>query len=96
MLSNPALANSINTEEIDLKLKKAILDITTGIREKLDQFTDALDLQEMKDIPLKVCWYLTLVNILQNVVLSNLLKLYNLKFSFLVLLIMLLFFISIS
>lgn len=54
ILSSPAVENSVNTEEIDSKLKDAILEITSGIREKLDQFTNALNLKDMKDIPLKL------------------------------------------
>lgn len=54
-MSGNSLENSINTEEIDNKVKKAILEITSGIREKLDQFTNDLNLKDMKDIPLKVC-----------------------------------------
>lgn len=54
LLSSPAVENSVNNEEIDNKLRDAILEITSGIREKLEQFTNALNLKDMKDIPLKL------------------------------------------
>ncbi|XP_054713902.1 prominin-1-like isoform X2 [Uloborus diversus] len=40
-----------DNDEVDQKLKSALLEITSGIREKLHQFFNALNLKEMKDIP---------------------------------------------
>ncbi|KFM78678.1 Prominin-1, partial [Stegodyphus mimosarum] len=46
--------DSGNSDEIDEKLKKALLEITSEIREKLHQFTNDLNLKEMKDLPQKL------------------------------------------
>lgn len=57
LLSSPAVENTVNTEEIDNKLRDAILEITSAIREKLEQFTSVLNVKDMKDIPHKVISY---------------------------------------
>ncbi|GFT29652.1 uncharacterized protein NPIL_253523 [Nephila pilipes] len=50
-ISNSEIMNPGGNNEIDQKLRKAILEITSNIRERLHQFTNALNLQELKEIP---------------------------------------------
>ncbi|GBL93228.1 hypothetical protein AVEN_42672-1 [Araneus ventricosus] len=50
-LTNSDIMNPDSDNEIDQKLRNALLEITSNIRERLHQFTNALNLQELKEIP---------------------------------------------
>nr|XP_042898377.1 prominin-1 isoform X1 [Parasteatoda tepidariorum]XP_042898381.1 prominin-1 isoform X2 [Parasteatoda tepidariorum] len=54
LLTQVDLMNEADSEAINDKLKSALLEITSGIREKLHQFTTALSLGELKEIPEKL------------------------------------------
>ncbi|GFT31723.1 prominin-1 [Trichonephila clavipes] len=51
IISNSEIMKSDSNNEIDQKLRTALLEITSNIRERLHQFTNALNLHELKEIP---------------------------------------------
>ncbi|GIY58164.1 hypothetical protein CDAR_313152 [Caerostris darwini] len=50
-LSKSEIMNPESEKEIDEKLRNALLEITSNIRQRLHQFTNALNLKELKEIP---------------------------------------------
>ncbi|KAG8185818.1 hypothetical protein JTE90_002042 [Oedothorax gibbosus] len=58
-LKNSELMDANTNSKIDEKLKKALLEITSGLRDRLHQFTNALNLQELKEIPARLQELLT-------------------------------------